>query len=394
MKGRHLVNDHGQGASQALRIVPVENKRDLERFIRVPWRVFADDPHWIPPLVLERKEHLNPKKNPYFAHADVRFWLALRGDEAVGRISAQVDHISLAKHRDATGYFGFLDGEDSADVFGALLGEAERWLASQGMKRIRGPFSLSINDEAGMLVKGFEFPPSLMMGHAKPYYPHRVEEQSYRKAVDMIAYDFDVAEDGLPERLQAMSNRFTSRPDVTVRPLNTSKFFEEVNIVLDIFNDAWSDNWGFVPLTPDEIRKMAKDLKLIIEPEHVCIIEVGGEPAAFGMTLPNLNEAIADLNGRLFPFGWAKLLYRLKFDKIKSARLPLLGVRKKFQRGWYGAAMSFVIIEWVHRRNARRGRVRGELSWILEDNTAMRKIIESTGCRPYKTYRVYEKALA
>ena len=233
-----------------------------------------------------------------------------------------------------------------------------------------------------------------MMGHARPHFAKLLEQAGYQKAADMIAYDFDVTVDGLPDRSRKIAQRLADNERVNIRRLNMRNYIDEVRRVLDIFNDAWSENWGFVPWSNAEMEKLADDLRLIIEPQHVCIIEVDGKSAAFGLTLPNINEAIRDLDGKLLPFGWAKLLYRLKMNKIKSARLPLMGVRKEFQRGWMGAAMSFYIIDFVHQTNKARGRLRGELSWVLEDNAAMRKIIESTGCRPYKTYRVYQKELA
>ena len=366
----------------------------MDLFIRTPWSIYADDPNWIPPLIMERREHLNPAKNPFFDHAQVAYWLALKDGRTVGRISAQVDQMSLERHQDKAGFFGFFEAEDDRQVCQALLTEAENWLAARGMKSIRGPFSLSINDEAGMLVDGFDTPPSLMMGHGRPYYAAHMDALGYDKAKDLLAYLYLFTSEGLPKRSRALVKRLMNRPNLTIRALRKDHFFEDVAIVLDIFNDAWADNWGFVPLTPAEIKKTAKDLKLLIHPKGVSIIEMDGEPVAFALTLPNLNEAIADLNGKLLPFGWAKLIYRLKFNRIRSTRLPLLGIRKKFQSSWLGAAMTLALIESLHQENKKMGMLSGELSWILEDNMAMRKIIESIECKVYKTYRVYEKALA
>jgi len=388
------VENFSGSSAPSLRLQRVQNRQDMDRFIRVPWSIYAHDPNWIAPLIMERRDHLNPKKNPFFDHAETAFWLVLKGDKAVGRISAQVDHMALEKHQDAAGFFGFLEAEDNEEVFRALLEQAEGWLTERGMKTIRGPFSLSINDEAGLLIDGFDTPPSLMMGHGFPYYATRMEALGYGKAQDMIAYDFQFSTDGLPKKSRALVNRLMARPNVTVRNLRKDKFLEDVTIVLDIFNDGWADNWGFVPLTAAEIEKTVKDLKLLIQPKFVRIIEVDGEPAAFALTLPNLNEAIADLNGRLLPFGWAKLLYRLKFNRIKTLRLPMLGIRKKFHNSWLAAAMALVLIDTLHQENKKSGMKSGELSWVLDDNVGMRRIIESTGCRVYKTYRVYEKNLS
>ncbi len=377
-----------------LQIVPVEGKRQLDQFIRVPWRVYRDDPNWVPPLVLERREHLNQRTNPYFAHAEAQLWLALRDGRPVGRISAQVDRTSLERYDDATGHFGFLEAEDDGAVFNALLDTAEAWLRARGMDRVRGPFSFSINDESGLLVEGLERPPSLMMGHAKAYYAQHLEARGYVKAKDLIAYDYDMSRDPLPRSARSLVERLTQDPQVVIRKLNKSRFSAELDAMLAVFNNAWSDNWGFVPLSAAEIAKLAKDLKPLIVADFVAIAEVAGEAAAFAIALPNLNEAIADLNGALLPFGWAKLLYRLKFGKIRSARMPLMGVRKQYHGTVQGAALAYAVIGEVQAALQRRGYTGGELSWILEDNLAARRIIEGTGAVPYKTYRVYEKPLS
>jgi hypothetical protein len=392
---RNAEAERRQGAErEALRLVPVEDKRTLDSFIRLPWRIYQDDPSWVPPLILERREHLSPKANPYFRHAEAQLWLAFRGKRPVGRISAQVDRAALAQHQDATGHFGFLEAEDDSEVFAKLLETAEAWLRERDMTQVRGPFSFSINDESGLLVEGFDRPPSLMMGHARPYYASRLEACGYRKVMDLIAYDYDIAKEPLPTSAQALIERLEKDPRVELRKLDKSRFAAELDAVLAVFNDAWSRNWGFVPFTPEEIAKAAKDLKPLIEADFVAIAEVDGEAAAFAIALPNLNEAIADLNGALLPFGWAKLLYRLKFGKIKTGRMPLMGVRRKYHGTPLGAALAYAVIGRVQQAMKRRGYRGGELSWILEDNVSTRRIIESTGAVAYKTYRIYEKALS
>ncbi len=376
-----------------IEIRPVADKADLERFIRLPWAIYADDANWVPPLLIERRDYLNPKKNPYFQHAEVRLFLALRDGRPVGRISAQVNQAHLEHHGDATGHFGFLEAEDDGAVFAALTGAAEDWLQDKGMRRVVGPFSFSINDESGLLVDGFDQPPMILMGHARRYYGPRLEGLGYVKARDLLAYDFAMDGRPLTRSAQAISKRLARDPTVTIRDLRRAELADEVEIVLDIFNDAWSDNWGFVPLTDAEIAHLAKEMKPLLRGYSLCIAEMNGEPVAFGVALPNLHEAIADLNGRLLPFGVVKLLYRLLTRRIKSARLPLMGVRKAYHGTPLGVAMAFCVIERLHRQHLRRGFTRAELSWILEDNLAMRNIIESGEARPYKTYRVYEKAL-
>jgi hypothetical protein len=378
----------------AVEVVPVETKADLDRFIRVPWRIYRNDPKWVPPLVFERRQHLDPALNPYFGHAEARFWLALRAGAPVGRISAQVDQAALDHHKDACGHFGFLEAEDDDETFAALLRTAEDWLRTRGMRQVRGPFSLSINDESGLLVEGYDRPPALMMGHAPPYYGRRLEGRGYAKVRDLIAYDFDVVTaKSVPPAVRRLVDNLAKRPNVTVRQLRKSQLGRELKAVLEVFNDAWSNNWGFIPFSEVEIAKIAKDMRPLIREDFVSIVEIDGDPAAFALALPDLNEAIADLDGALLPFGWAKLLYRLKAGKITRVRMPLMGVRKKYQGGALGAGLAYTVIEQVHAQVRRAGYKGAELSWVLEDNLPARKVIEAAGGVPYKTYRIYEKAL-
>lgn len=382
----------GPAARSAIHVEPVEGRRALKRFLAMPAQLYAADPNWVQPLTFERMEHLNPSKNPYFDHAEVAYWLAIKDGEPVGRISAQVDRLHLERHDDATGHFGFLEAIDDSKVFAALFDTAEAWLKAHGMRRVTGPFSLSINDETGLLIDGFDTPPYMMMGHARPYYGRRVEERGYRKARDMVAYAFDVVAPP-PPRAKRMLERLSRNAGLTFRPLEMRRFEEELQTIVDIFNDAWSDNWSFVPMTPAEVRHMGKNLKPIVRAEYAWIGEVNGEPAAMTVTLPNINEAIADLRGRLLPFGWAKLLWRLKVRGTHSARMPLMGVRKKYQGTPRGAALALGVIEAVRSWHAAHGAKEAELSWVLEDNRPTHDIIVMVGGRAYKTYRVYEKAL-
>lgn len=367
----------------------MEGRHALRRFIRVPWSIYADDPVWVPPLLIERRKHLSPR-NPYFAHAQYCSWIACRGTRLVGRISAQVDELHIQRHQDATGFFGMLEAEDDAETFQALTDIAEEWLRSKGIRRILGPFNLSINQECGLLVEGFNTHPSIMMGHARPYYGSRIEEQGYRKEKDLLAYlvhtDF-----ALPSFVQKLMERATQ--DVLVRPLRKSRFSEELEILQGIFEDAWSQNWGFIPFTRAEFKHLGQDIKLLVDEEFVQIAEVQGTAAAMIVVLPNINEVIRDLNGRLFPFGWLKLLWHLKLAHPKSARVPLIGVCRRYQDSLLGSALAFMIIDAVRAPAARRGIREVEMSWILEDNIAMRNIIESIGGTVYKRYRIYGKKL-
>jgi hypothetical protein len=381
-----------KGNSGALVIEPVNDRAALRRFLKTPWPIYADDPCWVPPLLFERLEHLDPRKNPYFDQAETAFWTARRGDTPVGRISAQVNHAHLERYADNTGHFGFLEGIDDAEVFSALLQTAEGWLRERGLAHVVGPFSLSINDESGLLIEGFETPPYLMMGHARPYYARQVEAQGYRKAKDLIAYLSDMTTPP-PPIVTATLAKLQRNASVNLRHLNMARYRREIETVVDIFNDAWADNWGFIPMSPAEVAFLAKNLKPLITPEFVTIAEVDGEPAAMAVTLPNVNEAIADLDGRLLPFGWAKLLWRLKVKGTQTGRMPLMGVRRRYQNGPLGLTLALGVIDAARCYHEARGTKGGELSWVFEDNRRVRRIIEMLGAKPHKTYRLYQKDL-
>jgi len=378
-----------KGKAEPLRIISVEGRRRLRQFIRLPWSIYANDPAWIPPLLIERREHLS-KRNPFFEHAECKFWLAYRGERPVGRISAQVDQLHLQRYEDSTGFFGLLEAEDDPETFQVLMDTAEKWLSNQGMRRILGPFNLSINQECGLLVEGFDTHPMVMMGHARPYYGARVEENGYRKEKDLLAYCIDVDFE-LTKAMRAVIKRAARR--VSIRSLRRERFGEELEILQDIFEDAWSENWGFVPFTKAEFKHLGQNLKHLVHTEYVQIAEVDGSPDAMIIGVPNVNEIIKDLNGRLLPFGWLKLLWRLKVARPKTARVPLMGVRKRYHNSLLGAALALMVVERVRRLGVKYGAKKVELSWILEDNEGMRNILESMGGVVYKRYRIFAKDL-
>ncbi len=375
--------------SSPLHIVKVEKRETLNEFIRLLWPLYKNDPAWVPPLILDRRMHLAPS-NPYFEHATYSSWIAYRDGRAVGRISAQVDQLHLEHHQDATGFFGMLEAEDNSETFQALLATAENWLREKGMRRVAGPFNLSINQELGLLVEGFETPPAVMMGHALPYYAQRIEENGYRKEKDLLAYIID-ANFKHPRAMQAILARTKNR--IKTRSLRKSDFKGELEIIRDLFNDAWSQNWRFSPFTDQEFQHLGKDLKMLVAEDLISIASVDGEPAAFMVVLPNINEIIRDLNGRLLPFGWLKLLWRLKVKYPQTARIPLMGVRCRFHDSMLGAALAFSVIVALQPPAIKHGIKELELSWILEDNKGMRNIIETISGRVYKTYRIYNKEL-
>lgn len=373
-------------------MVAVETPRDLRRFIKVPWRIYAGEPNWVPPLLVEQR-HQFSKRNPFFAHARARFWVAYRGDQPVGRISAQVDHLHIERYQDATGHFGLLEAVDDPEVFAALFATAEAWLREEGMRRVIGPFNLSINGDIGLLVEGFDTPPMFLMSHGHPYYDARVTEQGYRKTKDVVAYLLDPTLTPPSVMLEA-ARRADSSGRVRFRPIRLARLREDLAILEDIFNDAWSRNWNFVPFTSAEFGDFGSSLKLFVPPEFVQIAEVDGHPAAMIVIVPNLSECIGDLDGRLVPFGWLRLLWRLKRRGLRSARVALMGVRKEYQRSTLTTALVFGLINAVRQPILDRRIERLELSWTLEDNHPMRRIKERLGARKYKTYRLYEKSVS
>ena len=374
-------------------IVPVETKAQWRDFHHLPFTVYADDPNWVPPLLLERQFHFSPKHNPYFQHATAAFFLAYRGNRPVGRITAQVDRLHQERHRDATGHFGFIEALDDPEVFAALLAAAEGWLRAQDMRRAVGPVSFSLWDQPGLLVDGFGTPPYVMMNHHRPYYADRITLTGYVPAEDLIAYRY--GPDADTTKLEKLLARATRGVEISLRTIRMDKahFRDEVAMLLDIINDAWSDNWGYVPMTQAEIDDLAGILRLLLRPGDVAIAEYQGQPAAFAAIFPNLNEAIRDMRGRLLPFNWIKLLWRMKVRRPKTARMPMMGVRKALQATPVGAALSLSVIRSVREFNFSRGVVDSELSWILARNSRVRHVIEMVGGVPYKTYRLYEKPL-
>ncbi len=375
----------------SIEIIPVAGKAMLRRFILLPERLHRDDPAYIAPLHMEREEALTAK-NPLFQHAEVQFWLARRHGRDVGRISAQIDTLAQSLNPDTPGMFGMLAAEDAPDIFIALLDTASAWLRARGMKTLQGPFNLNINEESGLLIEGFSTPPMLLMPHDMPYIAAHLEAYGLDKVKDVYAYLYNI-EDELPAGARRLLARQLPK-DLTVRQLDMKQVRKEIRIVTSIFNDAWSQNWGFVPLTEAETDYLAKALKPLLHPRLTSLVERNGEPVGFLIALPNINEAIRDLEGRIAPFGWAKLLWRLKVSGVKTARVPLMGVRRAAAaQDMIGALLPFLMIDRVRSEALNLGYKQIELSWILEDNLPMRRMNESLGAKPYKTYRVYEKAL-
>ena len=376
----------------ALTVRPVRGSGDRRRFIDLPWRLYAADPHWIAPLKSEVAALMDPARNPWFEHAEAAFFLARRGERVVGRISAQVDALVEQHMGRGSGQWGFFEAED-ADVAYALLGQAEEWLRRRGMTRALGPFSLSVWDEPGLLVEGFDQPPTVMMGHHRPEYAGLIEANGYRKVKDLLCYELDITQK-MPALVRRLVSSTARNPRVRVRKVDKSRFDSEAAIILGILNDAWADNWGFIPLTDAEIAYAGKKLKPIVFEDLIRIAEYDGEPVAFMITLPDVNELTRDLNGRLFPLGWAKLLLRLRKPRTNTVRVPLMGVVKRLQSTPLAGQLAFTLIEDIRLATiADYGGKRAEIGWILEDNEGMKAIADALQTRINKIYRVYEKTL-
>jgi GNAT superfamily N-acetyltransferase len=376
---------------------PVVTSADKTRFVDLAWSLYADDPHWRPPLKDEVRGLIDRKKNPWFAHARAQFFLAERDGRVVGRISAQVDSLVLAVPPaqgggPGVGHWGMFEAAD-AQVAAALIARAEEWLRDQGMTRAMGPFSLSVWDEPGLLVQGADHPPTVMMGHHLPAYGAWVEAAGYGGVRDLHTYELRIDQEFPPlvRRIVASGER---NPRISIRPVDTAKFDEEAALILHILNDAWSGNWGYVPLTDAEIAYAGKKLKPIVFADLIRVAEVDGAPVGFMMTLPDLNELTADLNGSLFPFGWARLLLRLRHPRVRTMRVPLMGVVKPLQATRLASQLAFMMIEYIRRASVEvYGAARGEIGWILDDNQGMVSIAQAIDSKVNKIYRIYEKAL-
>lgn len=380
-----------------LTIRPVETKKDRKIFIDLPFRLYADDPNWVPPLKSEALGLITPEKNGWFSHAKAQLFLAEEDGRVVGRISAHIDTLALTMPPEqgfgpGVGQWGLMEAERQ-DIFQALLARTEQWLRDQGMTRAVGPISMSIWEEPGLLIDGYDHPPTIMMGHAKREYRGWIEWAQYRPIKQLMTYEVDITKQ-FPPIVQRIIKSGEKNPRIVIRKVDKTKFAEEAAIILAILNDAWKDNWGFVPLTPPEVKDVGVKLKPIVYNDLIMIAEVDGKPAAFMITLPDLNEAIKPLNGSLLPFGWAKLLLWLRKPKSRTVRVPLMGVVKELQASRLASQLAFMMIEYIRRASVEHyGAVRGEIGWILDDNQGMRSIAETIESRVNKVYQVYEKTL-
>lgn len=388
----------------AIDIHPVQSARDLERFIDLPWRLYARDPMWVPPLRSDVRLMFDTRKNPFFAHASVQAFLAVGGVDrrapgggagpgthgatkrVVGRIAAIDNRAHVDFHGESAGFFGFFECEDDREAAGALFDAAARWLAARGLTLLRGPMSFSTNDECGSLALGFDTPPSVLMPHNAPYHARLYDGTGFTKAKDLLAYE--LSSEKTPERVARGVESIRKRRGFVVRSLRMREFDAEIRRIWEIYNSAWEKNWGFVPMTWDEMAHMAKQLKPVVQPELVLFVESEGAPVAFAIALPDLNQALRHANGRLFPFGAIAIWWAMR--SIDSVRVLTLGIREGFR----ASGIDTLLYDELFSRARKLGYARGELSWVLEDNLAMRTPLERAGARVTKVYRVYERPIA
>jgi hypothetical protein len=378
-------------------VAPVSGKRDFNAFVDLHYRLNRNDPNFVPQLRSELVELLTPGKNPFFEHARHQFFLARRGDEVVGRISAHIDELALTQPADkgfgpGTGQWGLLEAADKATAE-ALIAAAETWLRGEGMTRVLAPISMSIWEEPGLLVKGHDHPPTVMMGHHNPAYQAWIEAAGYTPVKKLLTYELDITRE-FPPLVQRIVAAGEKNPRINVRPVEVKHFAREAAIVIDILNDAWSDNWGFVPFTKKEAEYGGKKMTPLIREDLNMVAELDGEPVAFMLTWSNANEPIKAIGGKLLPFGWARMLLWLRNPQCNTMRVPLMGVKKEFQNSRLASQLAFMMIEHI-RRNAVKsyGATRGEIGWILDDNKGMIAIADAIGSHVNKEYAVYEKAL-
>ncbi|MBK9757096.1 MAG: N-acetyltransferase [Nannocystis sp.] len=372
--------------------VPLSDRKLVERFIRVPWYVNREhhpSPQWVPPLLMDRRDYLNPDKNPFFEHVKAAFWVARVNGRDVGRVAAVVDADYIKFHGTQTGYLGMFECIDDHAVAQALVDRASAWLREQGMTSMIGPFELSTNYISGVLVDAFDREPGINMPYNPPYYDRLLGECGMRKVKDLLHWELD-PQKPTPERVVRVAEKMATRSGVKLRKMSFADWDAEVLRTLEIYNDAWEKNWGFVPIGKKEYLHIAKDLKMVLHPDFALLAEVNGEPAAFVLTIQNVNPVLKKLDGKLFPFGIFRLLWDLKVrKKITGGRLILLGIKAKFR----GQGIDSLMFLATHRAGAAQGWTSGEIGWTLEDNFKVNSAIKSMDGHQVATYRVYERDL-
>ncbi|MDA8099477.1 MAG: hypothetical protein M0042_07620 [Nitrospiraceae bacterium] len=365
----------------------VSDAKGMDEFIRLPWSVYRDNRKWVPPLVSEMQFVLGPK-NPFFRHAEAAYFLARAKGRPIGRVAAIIDRNHINFHNEQAGFFGFFECIPDADAAGELMNAAGNWLRERQIEVMRGPMNPSTNDECGFLLEGYDSPPMIMMPYTPPYYLEYMDRCGLTKSKDLFAYLSVIRDVAAAGRLEKLAAGVRTRvPGLTVRPANMKQFRRELDMVKDIYNSAWSRNWGFVPMTDDEIESMADRLKPLIDPELLIMAEVDGMPAAFFMAVPDYNQVLCRVNGKLGPVGILKFLWYSR--KIGDIRVLTMGVKEQYRK----KGIEGLLYLESFRAAIRKGYKRAEMSWILEDNILMQRGCELMGGRLYKKYRIYEKRL-
>ncbi|WP_282946169.1 MULTISPECIES: N-acetyltransferase [unclassified Sphingopyxis] len=388
------MSAHNEGP---ITLHPVKTKADRREFVELAYRLNRGDPAWVPPLKGEVYGLLTPGKNPWFEHGKAQLFVARRGERTVGRISAHIDELALAQPAEqgmgpGTGNWGLLEAED-AEVAHALIANAEDWLRGQGMTRALGPLSISVWDEPGLLIEGFDTPPAIMLGHNSALYQGWIEGEGYRPVKQLFNYGVEIV-DGFPPLVNRIVAAGEKNERIRIRRVDKKKFDAEAKLIMGILNDAWSDNWGFVPLTDSEIAYVGKKLKDIVFEDLIRVAEVDGEPVAFMIVLPNINELLIEMDGSLLPFNWARLLWWLRKPKSKRLRVPLMGVVKKLQNSRMASTLAFMMIEYIRRDGvANYGATEGDIGWVLDDNQGMVAVADAINARRNRVYQLYDKML-
>jgi hypothetical protein len=372
---------------EPVKVIAVTSEREMRQFIRLPWKIYGEEPFWVPPLIGDMKKLFDKSNYPFFSHSSADFFLARRNGEVVGRIAAILNNNHNSFRNERTAFFGFFESINDKAVAAALLDRAAQWARDQGMSQLRGPMNYSTNETVGMLVEGYDTYPCLMMPHNPRYYSGLVQSAGFEKAMDLYAW-FLLTEKGLNPKIVRVGEKVLKDEGIHVRTLDMKRFWEDVDVIQNIYNDAWSENWGFVPMTDAEFKHMAKDLKTIVDPRVVLIAEKNGEPVAFSLALPDFNQALRKINGRLLPFGIFKLLYHARH--IQQVRVLALGITKKMQN-WSGLGAALYYESF--RRGVAAGYRSCEFSWTLETNDLINRSMQLFGAQIYKRYRVYQKAL-
>jgi ribosomal protein S18 acetylase RimI-like enzyme len=372
----------------------VETKQQWSDFIDLPWKLYRGDPNWVPPLKIAVRDMLDVNKNPFFKHASMYPLLAYQQEECVGRVVGIIDDHHNRFHAEKIAFFGFFEAKNDPKLVDQMMNAVAQWAQKNGMDTLRGPVSPSTNYETGLLVEGFNDPPTIMMTYNPPYYAELLEKWGFTKAKDLFAYEIDQRKAKFSEKLLAHSERLKRRGAVTFRPVKLSEFDQEVDRILEIYNDAWEKNWGFVPMEPEEFRHMAKDMKTIVDPELCLIAEVRGQPVGFALTLPDVNQAMKKVkDGKLFPTGIFKLLWNIKGPgrkkTINRCRILTLGIKKAYQEYAIG---PLLYTEYL-KRGPALGYHCGEASWILEDNKPMNRALELMSGQRTKVYRIYDRKI-